>query len=257
MGSFEIDPGTLSSLESEGLVSRTFRRLDPERQGVVVEAIIEEAYRAGPESIAIKRVAERAGAAIGSLYQYFGDRDTMLACAVELVARSLTSQLDSSLPYLEAMPLKEALSAYLSYGIEWSRKESGLLRFFAAAAYGGARQSTSAEAARPGGARQSTSAAADTVIRDRLVRPIAESLQRLIRGIIRAARGRGELRPDCDDERIARIVNALLIVVGDAALMPGLDEYYRLFDEDHRPADMIEAAVGLIARGVMAGEAAV
>jgi AcrR family transcriptional regulator len=242
VSSFNVDLNILHSLEEKGLVSRTFRRLDPDRQAAVVTAIMEEAYRSGPGSIAIKKVADRAEVAVGSLYQYFVDRDAMLDFAVELVVRTLIGQLESSSPYLEPMPLAEALTAYLSYGIEWSREQAGFLKFFAAAAYHGVL----------GGTEEEKGDDTSNRMRDKLVRPIAESLQRIIRGVIAAARDRGELRPDCDIERVMRIVNVLLIAVGDAALMVGLDEYYRLYDQTHKPEDMIPAAVDLIMRGVAA-----
>ena len=56
--------------EQAGLVTRTFRRLDPQRQQAVLVAILDEAIEKGPAAINIKQVAERAGVAIGSLYQY-------------------------------------------------------------------------------------------------------------------------------------------------------------------------------------------
>lgn len=42
-------------LEQEGKVTRTFRRLDPERQQAVVHAILEEATEKGPTAINIKK----------------------------------------------------------------------------------------------------------------------------------------------------------------------------------------------------------
>jgi AcrR family transcriptional regulator len=197
MGSYEVDPTVLYALEREGFVSRTFRRLDRERQGAVVTAVMVEAYRAGPDAIAIKKVAERAGVAVGSLYQYFRDRDAMLDFAVELVVRTLVGQFDASRSYLEAMPFAEALAAYLSFGIEWSSGQVDFMKFFAAAAYGGA-----VDAASPR-------------LRERLVKPIAESMLGIVRSLVAAATARGELRPDCDVERVSRLVNTFLIAVGD------------------------------------------
>ena len=57
-------------MEQEGLVTRTFRRLDPDRQQAVLTAILDEAVEHGPASLSMKRVAERAGVSVGSLYQY-------------------------------------------------------------------------------------------------------------------------------------------------------------------------------------------
>jgi AcrR family transcriptional regulator len=59
----------ISQLEQEGIVTRTFRRLDPDRQEAVFNAILEEAIEKGPASLNIKEIARRAGISIGSLYQ--------------------------------------------------------------------------------------------------------------------------------------------------------------------------------------------
>src|SRR5512133_488148 len=78
-------------LERAGVVTRTFRRLDPERQQSIVYAILDEAIEKGPASINIKQVAERAGIAIGSLYQYFGNRDGLISFTTQLCVQLLTA----------------------------------------------------------------------------------------------------------------------------------------------------------------------
>ena len=60
-------------LEQEGLVTRTFRRLDPERQELILEAILKEAMEKGPTAINIKEIAGRANVSVGSLYSYFNE----------------------------------------------------------------------------------------------------------------------------------------------------------------------------------------
>ena len=84
--------------EQEGLVTRTFRRLDPERQQAVVHAILEEAGEKGPTAINIKEVARRADVSVGSLYQYFGNRDGLLDFAVALCVRYMVDMFDSVWP---------------------------------------------------------------------------------------------------------------------------------------------------------------
>jgi AcrR family transcriptional regulator len=69
----------------------------------------------------IKRVAERAGVSVGSLYQYFYNREGMLDFAVELCTRYVKEAFDQFRPYLSALPLRQALEYYLTGGIEWSR----------------------------------------------------------------------------------------------------------------------------------------
>ena len=97
--------------EQEGLVTRTFRRLDPDRQQAILSAILDEAVEKGPTSINIKQVAERADVAVGSLYTYFGNREGLLNFAVELCVRYTTDAFNLYRPYLLSLPLRKALAA--------------------------------------------------------------------------------------------------------------------------------------------------
>lgn len=218
-------------LEGEDKVTRTFRRLDPERQQAIVDAILAEATERGPASLNIKEIARRAGVSVGSLYQYFSNRDGLLDFAVELCVRYMADLFDMSRPYLLAMPLQEALRVYLQVGIEWSQTEIGLVQFFGRAAYQG-----------------------DSALAERLVRPIAMLMRDMIRDILVQAVDRGEIRPDVDVEATARVVNALLIAVGDSQLLPYLNDYFQVSDEDVSPERVLEALIALILRGVSPAE---
>ena len=66
-----------------------------------------------------------------------------------------------------------------------------------------------------------------------------------------AAKARGELEEGIEVETAARLANVLLIAVGDARMMPSLDEYYRLFDPDTSAEDLIAEAVEFICRSVL------
>jgi AcrR family transcriptional regulator len=218
-------------LEQEGLVTRTFRRLDPERQQAILAAILDEAAEKGPVALNIKQVAERAGVSVGSLYTYFPNREGMLDFAVELCVRFVTDAFDEYRPYLQAMPLRDALSAYLVGGVEWSRMYVGLLRLFARAAYHG-----------------------DPELLDPLVRPIAGILRETVSGTVAAAAERGEIREDVDLEAAARVLHALTIVVGDSQLLPYLNVYFQVVDEDIPPERLTAALLDLVWRGIGAGQ---
>jgi AcrR family transcriptional regulator len=197
----------IQQLEQEGRVTRTFRRLEPARQQAVINAILEEATEKGPASLNIKEIARRAGVSVGSLYQYFPNRDGLLDFAIELCARYMMNMFDLSRPYLTAMPLGEALSAYLSVGLEWGKTETGLVRFYGRAAYQG-----------------------DPNLAERLVRPVAEAMRRITYAMLEAAIQRGEIRQDVDLEAASRLVNGLMIVVGDSQLFPYLNAYFQITD---------------------------
>jgi len=252
-----IAPGILADLEASGFATRTFLRLDEERRGAVLAAIFEEASKAGPDRILIKDVAARAGVPVGSLYQYFGNRENLARCATLLVSRKLVADLETWTPYLAEMPLREALSTYLRSGLEWGSAEAASLRSFVAVAYGSAPRSspfgTMRDMSRSGGTGgdgDGAGAGDEGWPRKTLVEPVAAALQGMVRAVFEAAERRGELRVGLDVEVAARLAGALLIAVGDSIFMPGLDSYYRLFDEAHGAEAMIDQAVGFIVRSV-------
>jgi AcrR family transcriptional regulator len=215
----------VQALEAAGKVTRTFRRLDQPRQWAVVEALLTEAAEHGPGGLNVKRVAGRAGVAVGSLYQYFPCRGEMLDVAVRLAAQVLTESLDGYSAQLVQMPLREALMAYLIGGVEWSQQFAGPLTVFARAAYEG-----------------------DPRFADDLVGPVASSMLAVVTAIFTVAQARGELRPGVDLDAAARLANTLLIAVADAALLPHLNRYYLLLGGDspagdRRPPEQVTAVL--------------
>ncbi len=214
-------------LEQQGLVTRTFRRLDSERQQAVITAILEEANEHGPTSINIKRVAERAGVSVGSLYQYFNNREGLLKFAVELVVRLVTDAFNEYRPLLASMPLREALAAYLQGGLEWGQTQPGFVQFFARAAYLG-----------------------DPALDEQVVQPIATTMRQITREILSRAAERGEIRADADLDAMARVINALTIVLGDTQLLPGLNAYMQMTDKKMPFKRVLEAMLELVWRGI-------
>lgn len=214
-------------LEQEGLLTRTFRRLDPERQQAILLAILDEAVEKGPASLNIKQVAHRAGVSVGSLYQYFNNRDGLLTFAVEICTRFISGAFNSYRPYLKEMPLADGLAAYLMGGIEWSQTEAGLIRFFARAAYH-----------------------SDSELSERVVRPIAGTMRLMVGDILSAAVERGELRPGVDIEAVTRIIHALMIAIGDSQLLPYLNTYLQVTDETVSSERVLAALLDFILRGI-------
>jgi len=217
--------------EQEGLVTRTFRRLDPERQQAVVHAILEEAGEKGPTAINIKEVARRAEVSVGSLYQYFDNRQGLLDFAVALCMRYTVDLFEHFGPILAGLPLREALHYYLMGGIEWGQTEAGLLRFFGRAAYQG-----------------------DPALTESVVRPLADVLRSMMTEILSQAAARGEIRPDVDLDAIARVLNTLMIAVGDAHLFPYLNTYFQVSDEEMPMERTLEALLDLVLTGIAKGE---
>jgi len=206
-GLVEHLPLHVLALERRGAVTRTFRRLDPERQMAVIAAILGEAADAGPHGAGVRAVAARARVSVGSLYQYFPDRRGMVGVAAEIAGGLLAAELGRYRDALAAPPLREALIAYVCVGVEWSTTQDDLLRFFARAAYQG-----------------------DTDLGERIVEPVATELLAMVRAMLEGARRRGEIAAGADLESSARFVHALTVALGDCRLLPHLDTYYRLLD---------------------------
>ncbi len=219
----------IAQLEQEGKVTRTFRRLDAERQEAIFNAIIEEATEKGPASLNIKEIARRAGVSVGSLYQYFPNRDGLLDFAVELCTRSTIAMFKEYAPMMVAMPLKDAVQAYLMGGLEWGQTIMGLVRFFGRAAYQG-----------------------DPDLAERVVRPVATVMRETMQEILTQAQKRGEIRPGVDILAAARVVNALIIAIGDSQLLPYLNNYFQVTDKKMRLERITEALLDLIQYGIAA-----
>jgi AcrR family transcriptional regulator len=215
-------------LEKAGVVTRTFRRLDPERQQTIVYAILDEAIEKGPASINIKQVAERAGISIGSLYQYFGNRAGLMEFTTQLCVQLLTASFLQYKPILLSMPLRDGLSAYLAGGVEWGRMMQGLVQFFGKAAYEGTPEFS-----------------------EKVIRPVAVAMREMTYEILLAAQERGELRRGLDLEAAARAVNAWIIPVADSQLFSYLNVYFQTSDETVPFMRTLDAFLDILERGLM------
>jgi AcrR family transcriptional regulator len=214
-------------LEQEGLVTRTFRRLDPKRQEVVLSAILAEAIEKGPTSLNIKQVASRAEVSVGSLYQYFSNRDGLMAFTVALCGRYIQDTFAQYRELLIAMPIRDGLAAYLMGGVYWGETQKSLMQFFARAAYHG-----------------------ESDLQDSIVRPLATQMRELVTEMLTHAQVRGELRTALDLDVTARLVNTLMIALGDAQLLPYLNVYYQVYDEDISLERVVGVAISLILDGM-------
>ena len=220
-------PAYVLQMEQRGLVTRTFRRLDIERQKAVIQAILEESAERGPHNLNVKNVAQRSNVPVGSLYQYFDNREAMVSFAVQLCVDYMVGMFEESRQYLTAMPLREALTIYLSYGVEWSREQAWMLKLFARAAYQG-----------------------DPDLAESLVRPVATAMRETTREILAQAQARGEIKTGVDLEAAARVVNALLIAVADPVLMPHLNIYFQVTDDEMSPERVFAAALEMLLHGI-------
>lgn len=235
-------PPSLDALEKmcdAGLVRRTFIRLHPQKRLRVLNAALAQAAAQGPGRLNIKLVAEQAGIPVGSLYRYFGGREALVRFTCALASQRLEAVLGIASPILSRLPLADGVREYLTRSIAWCRSEPVLLRIYVAAGYTIALRHE---------LQRSPSDDPDQMIAE----GIADTVQKVMRSFVEAARLRGELRSDVDTEDACRILNVLLIALIDAALLPGLNAYYRLFDDVHGTKRIIDAAVDVVCRGMLA-----
>jgi hypothetical protein len=125
------------------------------------------------------------------------------------------------------MPLREALAAYLMGGLEWGQTQAGLVQLFARAAYHG-----------------------DPKLAESVVRPIANVMREIVHDMLTQAAARGEIRLDVDIDATARVINALVIAVADAQMLPFLNSYLQVTDKRMPFKRVLEAMIELVWRGI-------
>lgn len=214
-------------LEREGYITRTFRRLDPERQQAVLTAILEEAIEKGPAELNIKRVAERAGVSVGALYTYFENREKLIDFVVQLGKRMVNELLEIRRAQLVNLPLAEGLFHYLSGGQELNRLYRNLQSFFAQAAY--------RSESEPG---------------KQIVGYTAEMMCSLVRDMVTNAIARGEVRLDIDVDAVVRVIHGLSVVYADSQLFPNLNTYFRMSDDQVSAERTLKALIVLVLDGI-------
>jgi AcrR family transcriptional regulator len=217
----------IPDLENEDTVTRTFRRLDPEKRQAVLDALFEEAAEKGPSRLNIKQVAERSGASIGSLYQYFGSRENLVRFFTKIAVDSMVAMLRMGASYYKGMPARQALRSYLIDGIRLCQSQKSLTRFLTLAAYQG-----------------------DEPTGESIVRPIAVVMREVVRDILRDGIERGEIRQDTDLEAAARVVNVLLIALGDSQITPNLNTYFQVSDQEVDFERTLDTALDILSQGL-------
>jgi hypothetical protein len=93
----------------------------------------------------------------------------------------------------------------------------------------------------------------DPDLAESLVRPVATLLRQMVEEIVEAAARRGEIRDEVDLQAVARIVHALTLAVGDSQLLPYLNTYFQVTDQDLPPERALEATLDLVLHGIKTG----
>jgi AcrR family transcriptional regulator len=94
----------------------------------IVEAAARLLAREGYGAITTNRVAEEAGVSIGSLYEYFGDKDVIVHQVLLRLGDDFFDEAARSLVDLAGVPLREAIRAWLGILVTGMRTREPLLR---------------------------------------------------------------------------------------------------------------------------------
>ena len=122
-----------SRLERPGVTTTTHekRRRKPSQErsresvDVLIEASAQVLQERGYKGATTNRIAERAGVSVGTLYQYFNNKDEIFDALIEQEGIRYLSALEESIPGLE-VPLKQALRTLLEAGYSHHRLVLGL-----------------------------------------------------------------------------------------------------------------------------------
>jgi len=87
--------------------------------------------RDGYDALTTNRVAEEAGASVGSLYQYFPSKEALVAALLEDHLESTTRQLRQEAARVAALPVERAVQRFVELMFESHRVDPELHRVFA------------------------------------------------------------------------------------------------------------------------------
>jgi AcrR family transcriptional regulator len=86
--------------------------------------LVERGYAATNTNL----VAERAGVSVGSLYQYFPNKDALIAALHDRHARQMNEVVERGIQRCEGLPFEDALQAIIGGLVQAHRMEAGLHR---------------------------------------------------------------------------------------------------------------------------------
>lgn len=90
------------------------------RARITFDAIIEAATQllreGGLAALNTNAIAERAGVSIGSLYQYFPNKDALMVEMIRREQQSHVARLAAALPFVEALDLDETVHLLVQIG---------------------------------------------------------------------------------------------------------------------------------------------
>jgi AcrR family transcriptional regulator len=103
------------------------QRFRAETQAAILAAAEEVFGGSGLERARMESIAERAGVAVGTLYNHFQDREALVSALVQSRRRALLERVDRALAGAAGSPFEEALGAFLGALFDHWAEHAGLL----------------------------------------------------------------------------------------------------------------------------------
>ena len=84
----------------------------------IFEATVRILPKVGSYQITTKKIAEIAGVSIGSLYQYFPNKEALLGSLMDFMMKETTDQAFKRIDELEGLPLDDFISRFIDFTLE-------------------------------------------------------------------------------------------------------------------------------------------
>lgn len=207
---------------------KTFLRLDKEKQERILRTAIEEFQENGFANANIGRIADRAGIAKGSVYQYFEDKVDFFLYAVQWTLQYLRTTIDPQTAF-EDMDVFDYLLGAGRQKLDGLMKEPVLMKFsrdFQSGKY--------------------------YELTDEIHEAIRQDGNALILLLIRNGKNRGTVRQDVDDETLMLFYQGVMEIIDELAVQmiavcqdgPGEVEVLRMDETVRSFSKLIRTGMG-------------
>jgi AcrR family transcriptional regulator len=187
---------------------QTFFNLPDEKRAKIIDAAIEEFAANGYAQTSINSIVERAEIAKGSIYQYFEDKKDFYIFLVSFVKEFYMTHRAEFVGDVATQPFREILLRTMLFFREFQEKYPAQVRFYFAMV-------------------------GDTSIPfdEEISRIMTEPSLDYMRGIIKIAQKRGEIRPEIDMDMLVFDLVVLITGFQQATVSPAMGDYYGIDGE--------------------------
>ena len=182
-----MNENLIVTLEEKGIVSETFRKLNPQKKTRLYQAGLNEFAREVFDRVSIDRIADAAGVSKGSLFQYFGNKDNLLHFCCEIFIDNYRQFWESQGQYGEGVHTRERMRSFFMTLLDFRGERRVEYDFYIRMLYENSR-----------------------ALSGEFIRRINTILLERLHGIIHRGARTAEIRQDIQPERIAMVIMALV-----------------------------------------------